>query len=133
MKRINIRRITLVIAAAGSLAIPATAQADYTLPDTFRTDAAQLHGARTADESESAYTYGGHGDNPADHPGMNGALENDRPTTIEVVRPERTIVRDVDEALPLILSGTALALVLASLGFALVRMRLVPRPGRSSN
>ena len=41
-------------------------------------------------------------------------------------------MRDVDEALPLILSGTALALVLAGLGFALVRTRLVPRPGRSN-
>ena len=54
------------------------------------------------------------------------------PTTIEVVRPERTIVRDVDEALPIALSGTALLLVLAALAGMLVRGRLAPRPGRSS-
>jgi len=40
-------------------------------------------------------------------------------------------VRDVDEALPLILSGTALVLVLAGVGFTLLRTRAVPRPGRS--
>jgi hypothetical protein len=52
--------------------------------------------------------------------------------TIEVVRPERTIVRDVDEALPIALSGAALLLVLATLGGALIRGRLVPRAERSS-
>jgi hypothetical protein len=40
-------------------------------------------------------------------------------------------VRDVDEALPLILSSTALLLVLAGLAVTLVRTGLVPRPGRS--
>ena len=53
------------------------------------------------------------------------------PTTVEVVRPERTIVRDVDEALPLVLSGTALALVLAALAMTLVYVRILPRAGRS--
>jgi hypothetical protein len=130
MKRISIRRATIVIAAAGCLAIPATAQADYTLPDTFRTDAAQLPGARAGDASQSAYTYGGHGDNPADHPGVNRAQPT--PTTIEVVRPERTIVRDVDQALPIVLSGTALMLAIAGIGIMLVRGRHAPRPSRSS-
>jgi hypothetical protein len=71
------------------------------------------------------------GDMPAEHPGMGPAPEIG-PTTIEVVRPERTIVRDVDEALPLILSSTALLLVLTGAGVALVRIRMEPRPGRSS-
>ena len=39
-------------------------------------------------------------------------------------------MRDVDEALPLILSSTALLLVLAGLGITLVRARTA-RPGRS--
>jgi hypothetical protein len=69
------------------------------------------------------------GDTPADHPGAS-RVPSAAPTTIEVVRPERTIVRDVDEALPLILSSTALLLVLASLAITLVRTRMVPRPGR---
>jgi hypothetical protein len=72
------------------------------------------------------------GDNPADHPGMSGAPQYDGPTTIEVVQPERTIVRDVDEALPIALAGSALLLVLATRGITLVRARLVPRPGRSN-
>ena len=72
------------------------------------------------------------GDNPADHPGMSRAPQYDGPTTIEVVRPERRIVCDVDEALPIALAGTALLLVLATLGITLVRARLVPRTGRSN-
>jgi len=130
MKRISIRRITIVITAAASLAIPATAQAVYPLPETFRTDSAQP-GSLIAGKSMSASAYGGRGDNPVDHPGMSRASQYDGPATIEVVRPERTIVRDVDEALPLILSSTALMLVLASIGVALVRTRIAPRPGRS--
>jgi hypothetical protein len=70
------------------------------------------------------------GDTPVDHPGASRA-PTAAPTMIEVVRPERTIVRDVDEALPLILSSTALLLVLAGLAVTLVRTGLVPRPGRS--
>jgi hypothetical protein len=56
--------------------------------------------------------------------------DDDAPTTIEVVRPARTIVRDVDKAVPLILSSTALLLALAGVGFTLARTRPVPRPGR---
>jgi hypothetical protein len=66
------------------------------------------------------------------NPGMSRAPQYDGPTTIEVVQPERTIVRDVDEALPIALAGSALLLVLATRGITLVRARLVPRPGRSN-
>jgi hypothetical protein len=64
------------------------------------------------------------GDSPVDHPGATRAPL--APTTVEVVQPERTIVRDVDEVLPLILSSTALLLVLAGIGFTLVRAYMVP-------
>jgi hypothetical protein len=70
------------------------------------------------------------GDAPVDHPGASRA-PTAAPTTIEIVRPVRTIVRTVDEALPLILSSTALLLVLVGLGITLVRVRTVPRPGPS--
>ena len=70
------------------------------------------------------------GDTPVDHSGASRA-PTAAPTTIEVIRPERTIVRDDDDALPLILSSAALLLVLAGLGITLVRARLVPRPGAS--
>ncbi len=65
-----------------------------------------------------------------DHPGASRA-PSPAPITIDVVRPERTIVRDVDEVLPLILSSTALLLVLAGFGIVLVRTRMLPRPGAS--
>ena len=81
-------------------------------------------------DTEPAAGFRG-GDHPADHPGMSRAPQHDTPTTIEVIRPERTIVRDVDEALPLILSGTAPLLVLSGIGFTLIRTRMVPRPGRT--
>jgi hypothetical protein len=70
------------------------------------------------------------GDTPADFPGTAGS-PTAATTTIEVVRPERTIVRDVDEALPLILSGAALLLVLAGLAVTFVHARMLPRAGRS--
>lgn len=125
----------LAIAAAACLAIPASASAmPYSPPSTTSSDAAQLPGAQTAPAAKSTYPpadFRG-GDNPADHPGMSRAQQYDGPSTIEVIRPERTIVRDVDEALPIALAGTALLLVLAALAGMLVRGRLVPRPDRSS-
>jgi hypothetical protein len=126
MTFITTRRSAAAIAAAVCMAIAASAHAD--------SDAAQLPGARTAAPAPSTFPSADFrgGDNPADHPGMSRAPQYSGPTTIEVVRPERTIVRDVDEALPIVLSGAALLLVLAALAGMLVRGRLVPRPGRSS-
>jgi hypothetical protein len=124
MTFITTRRAAAAIAAAICMAIPAIAQAD--------SDAAQLPGARTEAAPASTFPpadFRG-GDSPIDHPGASRAQPT--PTTVEVVQPERTIVRDVDEALPIALAGTALLLVLATLGITLVRMRLVLRPDRSS-
>jgi hypothetical protein len=117
----HIRRIAATIVVGSCLALPASAAAD-SLPPTFRTDAAQSGGDTQ---------YPSVGDDIMSHPGMPGFPEYDPPATIEVVRPERTIVRDVDEALPLIVSSTALLLVLAGYGIVLVRARTAPRPGRS--
>lgn len=106
---------TIVIAlAACSIALPAAASAD-SLPPTFKSDAAS---------SSDAQGY-------SIQPQTGGRVPVANDDVIEVVRPERTIVRDVDQALPLILSGTALLLVLAGVGFTLVRIRMAPRPGRS--
>jgi hypothetical protein len=66
------------------------------------------------------------GDTPADFPGASGAPDVP-PTTIEVVRPERTVVRDVDEVLPIALSGAALLIVLMGAAFVLVRVRVERR------
>jgi hypothetical protein len=90
-------------------------------------DSAQTEGT-TASTFPPAEFRGG--DMPVDHPGASRA-PTAVPTTIEVVRPERTIVRDVDDSLPLILSSTALLLVLTGLGVTLMRARMTPRPGHS--
>ena len=44
-----------------------------------------------------------------------------------VNRPERTIVRDVDNALPTFLAGLALLVALGGAGFALIRTRSLQR------
>jgi hypothetical protein len=126
MTFIRNRRLVATIVVASCLALPASAAADA-LPSTFRTDAAQSEGTAKATD-DVRYSAG---DDIWSHPGMPGFPKYDPPTRIEVVRPERTIVRDVDPALPLILSSTALLLVVTGFGFTLVRARMVPRPGRS--
>ena len=142
--KFSTRHAITAIVAASCLAIPATASAMPYEPlhTTTESDAAQAAVQPTTDRTDAAQaspnattptstfpSQGFSGDNPADHPGMSRAQPT--PTTIEVVRPERTIVRDVDQALPIALAGTALVLVLAMIGVTLVRTRLAPRPGRS--
>jgi hypothetical protein len=65
------------------------------------------------------------GDTKYDSPGASRAPEFEPPTTIQVVRPERTIVRDVNDELPVILAGLALLVALGGTGFALVRTRRI--------
>jgi len=88
--------------------------------------------AQSQSSGKSAFPPAGFrgGDTPVDHPGASRAASA-TPTTIEIVRPERTIVRDVDEVLPLILSSTALLFVLAGFGIVLVRTRMLARAGAS--
>ena len=154
MTFIRTRRVVATIVVASCMAVPASAAAE-SLPSTFRTDAAQSGGdagngvgaqfeyppidfkggdraqSEAGGKSSDDAPPRGVGDDIMSHPGMPGFPEYDPPTRIEVVRPERTIVRDVDEVLPLILSSAALLLVLTGFGVTLVRARMVPRPGRS--
>ena len=84
--------MTIVVALATcSIALPAAALADP-LPATHTSDATQ------SGTGAKAYSIRPQTDETSPIP------DHDAPTTIEV-RPERTIVRDVDEALPLILVG----------------------------
>jgi hypothetical protein len=68
---------------------------------------------------------------PLDHPGASHAPQYDRPATITVNRPERTIVREADQLLPITLASAALLLALAGLAATLTPTRMQPRPGRS--
>ena len=63
------------------------------------------------------------GDTKFDSPGANRAPEYDPAHTIQVVRPERTIVRETDAVLPIALSGAALLVALGLAGTALIRVR----------
>jgi hypothetical protein len=157
MRFIRNRRVVATIVAASCAAVPASASASPDLgPLRGDGDAAQSataigvsdaaqsgsQGVRAATGVSDAAQSGSQGvraatfppagfrggDTKADSPGIGAAPAV--PTTIEVVRPERTIVRDVDEALPLILSGTALLLVLGGLAFTLVYARPLARAGR---
>jgi hypothetical protein len=150
MTSISTRGIAAAAAAACIAIAASPAALAYSPPATTRSDSAQSGNAadgiasrvrmRSAlaqeryyssyanpDKSKSTYPPAGFrgGDSPVDHPGA--ARAQPVPTTVEVVRPERTIVRDVDQLLPIALSATALFLALAMLGIALVRIRLVPR------
>jgi hypothetical protein len=133
MTSISTLRIVAAVIATSCIAMPASAYAsDYSPPATFKSDAAQSDGdAKTiAGSAKSTFPpadFRG-GDTPADYAGASRAQP--APTTVEVVRPERTIIRNVDAALPIVLSTTALVLVLAMFGVTLARTRLVPRPGR---
>ena len=132
MTSINIRRAVAATVAASCMAIPVSASAQ-TLPPTFRSDAAQSGGDHTT--TAVAATFDAPSAQTLPPTFRSDAAQSSglqpEPTTVEVVQPARTIVRDVDEVLPIVLSGTALLAVLALFGFTLVRTRLVPRPGRS--
>jgi hypothetical protein len=67
------------------------------------------------------------GDTPADFPGASRAPQYEAPRTISIVRPERTVVRDVDEVLPIVLSSAALLLALGGVGIALARTGVARR------
>jgi hypothetical protein len=137
MTFIRNRRVTAALVAASCLAATASASADP-LPSTHRSDAAQagyagmLTASGSADSLPSSHksdaAQAGYPGTPVDQPGATRPATAE-PTTIEVVRPERTIVRDVDDTLPLILSSTALLLVLTGIAAMLIRTRMAPRAG----
>ena len=119
MRFISNRRVVAVVVAASCVAVPVSASAD-SLQSTYRSDAAQS-GQR------AAYPPSGFkGGDMAQSERVTGRP----PTTIEVIRPERTIVRNSNDAFPLVLSASALLLVLAGIGVTLVR-GTVPRLRRS--
>lgn len=119
--------------ACSALVAPAAALASTDFPRPLDTSAAPAVkvGDTKSDIAPAVASAPRVGDTPMDHPGASRAPQYEAPRTISIVRPERTIVQDVDQALPIALAGTALALALAGLGVALAtagRMSL-PRRG----
>jgi hypothetical protein len=79
--------------------------------------------AMPASNVGSSVPQGKIGDTPADFPGASRAPQYQPPTTIEVVRPERTIIHDGDEELPIAVASLAVLIALGGTGYVLVRMR----------
>ena len=73
--------------------------------------------------SDSAQLVPAVGDTKVDSPGASRAPQYEQPSTVRIVQPERTIVRDTDSVLPIALSGAALLVALGLAGTQLVRAR----------
>ena len=121
----HIRALVLGLAACAALAAPASGQSSGDTPADYPgSHAAQTTkvGDTPADFPQPAAATPGVkvGDTPVDFPGASRAPEYTAPTTIQVLRPERTIVRDVDEVLPVVLSSAALLLALVAFALPLV-------------
>ena len=121
----------VTVATVATLCGPATALA---VPaDNQTTAPATKIGDTPADFAQPTAPAPKAGDTPADFPGASGAPAYESPATIEVVRPERTVVRDADAPLPVILAGVALLVALGAAGLGLVQRRSTHRvAGRST-
>ena len=115
-RRGHIRALILALVACTALAAPAAAEpcADYPEPSSAKI------GDTPADFAQPVAPAPKAGDTPVDDPGASRAPEYTAPTTIQVVRPERTIVRNVDDVLlPVVLSSAASLLALGGCAFLL--------------
>lgn len=133
-RRRRIRALVLGLAAFTAVAAPAGAQPARDTPaDPVSTHSAPAIkiGDTPADFAQPVTAAPRASDTPVDHPGASRAPEYTAPMTIEVVRPERTIVRDVDEALPVVLSSAALLVALGGCAFLLAGSIRGRRPGSS--
>ena len=112
----RIRALILGLAACAALAAPVAAEpgADYPPPSSAKI------GDTPADFAQPVAPAPKAGDTPVDDPGASRAPEYTAPTTIQVVRPERTIVRNVGGVLlPVVLSSAAALLALGGCAFLL--------------
>ena len=111
------RRVAaLALAACAALA----ASAGPVPADDHRQPASAKIGDTPADFAHPVASAPKSGDTPVDHPGASRAPRYTAPTTIQVVRPERTIVRNVDAVLPVVVATAALLLAVGSAAFLLV-------------
>jgi hypothetical protein len=67
------------------------------------------------------------GDTPVDFPGASRAPQAQPAPPVQIVQPERTIVRDAQPALPVILGGLALLIALAGAAQMLAQRRTLLR------
>ena len=118
--------VPVVAAPAAALAAAADVQHPRPVPATTTStssDFAPKIGDTPAEFAQPVAPAPRLGDTKSDSPGASRAPQFDLPRTIQVVRPERTIVRDTDPVLPIALSGAALLVALGLAGTALIRVR----------
>ena len=121
MKSHHRRRRRRRVAALALAACAALAASAGPVPaDDHRQPASAKIGDTPADFARPVAPAPKSGDTPVDHPGASRAPQYTAPTTIQVVRPERTIVRNVDEVLPVVMSTAALLLAVGGAVFLLV-------------
>ena len=121
--------LVVPVVPAAAMAVPADTQYPRPVPQTggptpsdFTAPAAKI-GDTPAEFGQPVAPAPRVGDTKSDSPGASRAPQYDLPRTIQVLRPERTVVRDTDEALPIVLSGAALLVALGLAGTALIRVR----------
>ena len=124
-RRTHRRRIVaLVVAAVVGVPAPALAvPADTMYPRPVPESIAPKIGDTPSDFAHSVVAAPQPGDTKFDSPGASRAPQYEPARTVTVVRPERTIVRDADQVLPIALSGAALLVALGLAGTALIRVR----------
>ena len=106
-----------VAAAPSAQAVPANTQYPRPVPATHKI------GDTPSDFAQPVIPAPAIGDTKSDSPGASRAPKYDPARTIQVVRPQRTIVRETDAVLPIALSGAALLVALGLAGTALIRVR----------
>jgi hypothetical protein len=118
------------IAAPAALAVPADAQYPRPVPETSAPTPSNATTNATARIGDTPSEFGQPvasapriADTKFDSPGASRSPQYEPTRTITVVRPERTIVRDADEVLPIALSGLALLVAIGLAGTALIRVR----------
>jgi hypothetical protein len=122
------RRIA-ALALTACVALPAAAGATQ-IGDT-KYDAPGMPGWRSGDmPADIVQPAVVQGDTKYDSPGASRAPKYDAPP-IQVVRPATTVVRHVDEPLPIALAGTAVLLALLGVGIALRGSGAPPRLRRT--
>jgi hypothetical protein len=122
-RRRSCRTAALALAACAALAAPAGA---VPATDPAQPTATRI-GDTPADFAQPVAPAPRIGDTPADAPGASRAPQYVSPTTVRVVQPQRTIVRDANDALPTILASLALFIALGGTGYALLRTRSMRR------
>jgi hypothetical protein len=113
----RIARRTALVAALAALCLPLSASAQDLSGDT-QSEFGKTYTVTEPRAGDTPAEFGKTysvpepkaGDTPADYPGASRSPEAQPP--VEIVRPERTIVRDSDPTLPVILAAAALLLAL---------------------